>query len=176
MHTSQDSHSDALHNSSAFTAMPASARVWVFGAAAPLPEGTASLLLDTVDAHLSQWKAHGTPLVCARTWYDQRFLVVAVDEAATGASGCSIDGLFRVLSTIEAQLGTSLVDAGQVYWRDIHGQIASGSRADFKQAFGDGEITEASTVFDLTVSTKGEWQAQFERPLSESWHAKLVRR
>lgn len=167
---------DSLNDSGAFAAMPSAARVWVFGAAEPMPDAATDVLLRTVDAYLSQWKAHGTPLVCARAWYDHRFLVVAVDEAATGASGCSIDGLFRVLSTIEATVGTSMVNAGQVYWRDARGAIVAGSRADFKQASNDGTITDNTVVFDLTVTTIGAWQAHFERPLAESWHAQLVRR
>src|SRR6187431_2487645 len=99
-----------------FDAMPPSARVWVFGAAAPVTGAAADALLAAVDGHLAQWKAHGTPLVCARDWRDNRFLAVAVDEAATDASGCSIDGLFRVLGQVEHQIGTSITDGGAVFW------------------------------------------------------------
>ena len=90
-----------------FRAMPPSARVWVFGAAAPVSGAACDAMLSAVDEHLDKWKAHGTPLVCAREWRDDRFLAVAVNEAATGASGCSIDGLFRSLARIEPVLGTT---------------------------------------------------------------------
>lgn len=159
-----------------FAAMPSTARVWVFGAAELPADAGVSTLLHTVDAYLSRWKAHGTPLVSGRVWQHNRFLVVAVDEAATGASGCSIDGLFRVLSDLETDIGTSLVDRGRIYWRDGSHTVVAGSRSEFQQAYRDGVITAATPVFDTTVSTIGEWQLRFERPVSESWHARLVAR
>ena len=70
----------------AFDAMPAAARVWVFGAAAPITGAARDALFEAVDEHLRNWKAHGTPLMCARDWRDDQFLAIAVDEAATGAS------------------------------------------------------------------------------------------
>src|SRR6187549_1805230 len=115
-----------------FAAMPDTARVWVFGAAAPVTGAAADALLAAVDGHLAQWAAHGTPLVCARDWRHDRFLAVAVDEAATDASGCSIDGLFRVLTQVEREIGTTLVDSSLVFWRDASGAVRAASRAEFK--------------------------------------------
>ena len=109
-----------------FDALPDSARVWVFGAANQVTGAAAESLLATVDAHLTTWRAHGAPLVCARDWKDHRFLVVGVDEAATGATGCSIDGLFHVLRDLESVVGTTLVGGGTVYWRDAEGAVVSG--------------------------------------------------
>lgn len=159
-----------------FDAMPSSARVWVFGASEPITGSARDSLLAAVDAHLAQWTAHGAPLVCAREWRDDRFLVVAVDEAATGASGCSIDGLFRVLAQIESTIGASLVESGAVYWRASDGQVIRASRPDFRTAAAQGAIDDATTVFDTTVNTIGAWRAGFERAAGTSWHAQLLRR
>jgi hypothetical protein len=154
-----------------FKVMPDSARVWVFGAAAPLVGAAADTMLATVDEHLAQWKAHGVPLVCARDWRDDRFLAIAVDEAATDASGCSIDGLFRVLSQIEATIGTSMVDGSMIFWRDDSHAVRSASRPEFRRATG---VTVFTPVFDTTVNTVGSWRRQFERPAGDSWHRRLL--
>src|SRR5262245_18169653 len=92
-----------------FDTLPDDASDWVVGAAAPVDEVDAKRLLAAVDGFLLQWKAHGHPLTCAREWRDDRFLVVGVDQSTEGASGCSIDGLFRTLQGLEAGIGTSLV-------------------------------------------------------------------
>ena len=92
-----------------FASLPADARVWIFGAAAPVDDTDAVKLLAAVDAYLLQWKAHGHPLTAAREWRDERFLVVGVDQSTEGASGCSIDGLFRTLQGLERAVGSSLV-------------------------------------------------------------------
>ena len=92
-----------------FETLPDAARVWVFGSEAPLTEDGTAALLRGVDEYLADWKAHGAPLTVAREWRDGRFLAVAVDQSTAGASGCSIDGLFRVLQQLAGAAGTSLV-------------------------------------------------------------------
>jgi len=156
-----------------FIAMPDTARVWVFGAAAPVIGAARDALLTAVDGYLSAWKAHGAPLVCARDWRDDQFLAIAVDEAATGASGCSIDGMFRTLVSAEPQIGTSLVGGGTVFWRDASGSVQAATRSGFVRAADLGQVSLETSAFDTTVSTVGEWRARFERPVAQSWHARL---
>jgi len=157
-----------------FDAMPDSARVWVFGAAAPVTGVAADTMLAAVDEHLAQWKAHGVPLVCARDWRDDRFLAIAVDEAATDASGCSIDGLFRVLSQIERELGTTMVDGSIVFWRDDSHAVRAVARAEFRRVAASSGVSVFTPVFDTTVDTAGAWRARFERAAGDSWHRRLL--
>ncbi len=157
-----------------FRSMPRTARAWVFGATAPLTGVARDALLHAVDEHLARWRAHGAPLVCARDWRDDRFLAIAVDEAATGASGCSIDGLFRVLTDMEQQLRATLTDAGMVFWRDASGSIVSDSRSAFRAHAQTGAVTMTTPIFDTTISTVGAWSEQFEQPAAHSWHARLL--
>jgi hypothetical protein len=100
-----------------FDKLPDDARVWIFGAAAPVDHVDAAKLLAVVDTFLEQWKAHGHPLTAARDWRDERFLVIGVDQRTEGASGCSIDGLFRALQDLERAVGASLVGGGLVFFR-----------------------------------------------------------
>lgn len=157
-----------------FDALPERARVWVFGAAAPVTGVAAQALLSAVDSHLATWRAHGAPLVCARLWRDDRFVVIGVDEGATGATGCSIDGLFHVLRDIESLVGTTLVGGGTVYWRDAAGAVVSGARPVFRAAAAAGTVTSETPVFDTTVTTVGAYRAGFERDAADSWHGKLL--
>ena len=157
-----------------FDALPDTARVWVFGAAAPIHGAAADTLLRAVARHLAQWRAHGVPLVCASEWRDNQFLIVAVDEAATGASGCSIDGLFRELSAIESAVGTTLVGGGTVFWRDVNGVVQASDRPEFRAAAARGEIGGETIVFDTTVTSLGEFRARFEREARAGWHARLI--
>jgi hypothetical protein len=148
--------------------------VWVFAAAVPVPGAAAGVLLQRVDAFLDQWRAHGAPLACARDWRDDRFLAVAVDEAATDASGCSIDALFHALRGLEQQLGTSMVGSGTVYWRSAEGEVRSADRASFRTAAAAGAVSVDTRVFDTTITTVGAWRMSFEKPAGESWHARLL--
>jgi len=99
---------------------------------------------------------------------------VAVDQSTAGASGCSIDGLFRTLKALEPKLGGSLVTSGLIFFRDDQGAIQSVDREQFAALARDGKITSSSRVFDPTVTTLGEWRARFQLNAEDSWHSKLL--
>jgi hypothetical protein len=157
-----------------FEDLPDSSRVWVFGADRGLDDGATDLLLRDVDRFLAQWHAHGAPLTTARDWRDQRFLTVAVDQSTAGASGCSIDGLYRSLKSLEPRLGASLVTSGLVFYRDDKGRVQSVDRDRFTTLGAERKITPHTRVFDPTVTSLGEWRARFELDAEDSWHAKLL--
>jgi hypothetical protein len=154
--------------------LPENARVWVFGSDRTLDATTSAHLLQTVDAFLDTWKAHGVPLTVGRDWREGRFLTIAVDVTHEYASGCSIDGLFRALRGLEPTLGASLVGGGQVFYRDAAGAIQRVDRGTWT-ALGDrGEVSATTPVFDLAVQTLGEWRTRFELPAGRSWPGALL--
>src|SRR4030095_10031854 len=116
--------------------LPDDARVWVFGAANELTAPASDRLLAAVDEFLAQWNAHGSPLRCGREWREGRFLAIGVDQSTAGASGCSIDGLFRTLGRLEPELGTSLLGGGRVYYRGGDGRVNAAPRKSFAQLAG----------------------------------------
>lgn len=157
-----------------FASLPDDARLWVFASSAPLHAGAADRLLDAADRFVEGWAAHGAPLRAARDWRDAHFLAIAVDQSTVGASGCSVDGLFRALQGLQPALGTVLVGGGRVFWRARDGAVRVGDRASFVAAAAGGEVGGDTPVFDTSVTTAGEWRARFERPARESWHATLL--
>ncbi len=156
-----------------FAQMPDPARVWVFATPRALSSDESGRLLSRVDDFVSRWLAHGHPVVGAREWRDDRFLLIAADEEATGVSGCSIDSLYRVLKEVEAEIGVPLTDASRVWYRGGDEQVRSATRAEFRELAQRGEVHGETQVFDNTVASVGAVRAgAWERPLRESWHAK----
>jgi hypothetical protein len=156
-----------------FEALPDDARVWVFGSTRRLADDAATRLLDVVDRYLDGWKAHGAPLTVGRLFVHEHFLAVGVDQSTAGASGCSIDALYRTLHQLEAELATVLLAGGRVFWREGDG-IHAGDRATFTQRAADGAVGEHTPVFDLTVTTAAAFRAAFEQPACATWHAQLL--
>lgn len=154
----------------AFESLPDDARVWVFASDQPLSGAVADTLLASVDQFLSEWKAHGVPLHCARDWRDDRFLAIGVDVNAENASGCSIDGLFRTLQLLERSIGTRLVGGGRVFYRARSG-IETASREQFVERVKRGEVERETPVFDTSVTAAQAWRTKFEQPAERSWTA-----
>jgi hypothetical protein len=157
-----------------FDSLPDDARTWVFGTDRALGSDESARLLAVVDDYLARWAAHGTPLASARDWRDAHFLTIAVDERAAGASGCSIDALFRQLQDLERTLGAAIVGSGRVFWRDATGSVQVADRAAFAGIAERGTVTGETRVFDPTVTTLGAWRSGFERPARDSWHGQLM--
>lgn len=157
-----------------FDSLPDAARVWVFGSERALDDTEAARLLAEVDRFLAQWHAHGRPLAAGRDWCHDRFLTIAVDERAAGASGCSIDGLYRTLRALETQFGTGLLGGGLLFYCDGDGAVVGAGRDEFVARANSGDIGRDTIVFDLTVDTLGAWRERFEAPVHAGWHARLM--
>ncbi|MEO5580490.1 MAG: hypothetical protein ABIR58_07505 [Gemmatimonadaceae bacterium] len=157
-----------------FDSLPDSSRVWVYGASAELGAPAAETLLKHVDRYLETWAAHGAPLVSGRHWSENRFLTIAVDQEREGASGCSIDGLFRTLKGLEPEVGAQLVTSGVIYFRDDDGKVQAVTRDEFTEIGAEGRIDGDTEVFDTSVITLGEWRGRFSSRAADSWHGSLM--
>lgn len=155
-----------------FDALPANARLWIFAAERPLARQEREYLLSAVDGFLDEWHAHRRPLVSARDFRHDRFLLVGVDEAAAGVSGCSIDALVRDIKRVEATLNLSLVDHGPVVYREGEA-IQRVPRDEFAELARAGRVTPDTIVFDNTLTQMGELvDGRWERPAAETWHGR----
>lgn len=151
-----------------FSSLPDSARLWVFASDKPLVGAAADSLLSAVDQFLAEWRAHGVPLHCARDWRDDHFLAIGVDVTAEHASGCSIDGLFRVLQTLEKHVGARLVGGGRVFYRTSSG-VETASREEFAERAKRGDIARETPVFDTSIISAADWRSRFEQPAGAAW-------
>lgn len=157
-----------------FDRLPDDSRIWVFPVQSPLNEEELGAVSDAVTGFLDGWAAHGTPLTGAYRWAEDRFLVVAVDQASVPPSGCSIDSMVRVLKGLESRLGKGLVDHSRVYFRDRDGVIRQGTRAEFKAAAADGRVTAETHVFDTTLTSLAAFrEGRLEVPARQSWHGSV---
>jgi hypothetical protein len=157
-----------------FENLPDASRVWVFGSDKPLTEESTTALLKGVETHLTNWKAHGAPLTVGSQFRDKRFLVVAVDQSTAGATGCSIDGLFRVLQGLETQIGASMVGGGRVFYRGEVGTVQSTTRDQIPALVQSGAITKDTVVFDTSITDLGAFRSGFEKRAKESWIKDLM--
>ena len=157
-----------------FETLPDAARVWIFGSDRPLTEAGTTALLKGVDEHLTGWKAHGEPLTVGSQLRDGRFLVVAVDQSTAGATGCSIDGLFRVLQGLEATVGANLGGGGRVFYRGAESVVQATTRDQLASLVTSGAITKDTVVFDTSITDLGKFRSAFEKRAKESWIAEMT--
>lgn len=156
-----------------FENLPEDARAWVFAADRLMDEPEQARLLAEVDGFLADWTAHGVPLSAAREVRYDRFLLIAVDEHAAGASGCSIDALVRRIKHVGDMLGVTLLDHAPVYYR-AGSSVVRVSREEFADRATRGDVTPNTLVFNNAVTSVGEIRTgRWETPASGSWHGQV---
>lgn len=87
-----------------FADFPDSTRVWIYQTG-HLLDGYEALLRDRLDAFTQNWKSHGAAVRGSWALYGGGIVLVAADEEQAGVSGCSTDGLVRVMQELSAVTG-----------------------------------------------------------------------
>jgi hypothetical protein len=96
-----------------------------------------------------------------------------VDESQAGASGCSIDSSVQFVRQLQQELGVDFFDRMLFAWQDGE-QVQTAHRENFAALYRQGLIDGDTLVYDHLVKTKADFESAWLKPLSQSWHARMV--
>ncbi|MEJ7662036.1 MAG: tetratricopeptide repeat protein [Hymenobacter sp.] len=146
----------------AFDNLPARARVWIYQASRPLTEEEMIALLPHLAAFAEEWTSHGQQLVAAAQVLHRQFLVIGLDEAMAGASGCSIDASVRFVQELEQTLGVGLLEKSRMAFLE-NGELRLLTRSELRAAIAAGQVGSDTLYFNNTLTTKAELDAHWLR-------------
>ena len=158
----------------AFDQLPATARVWIYQASRPLTSEETVGLLPVLARFAEEWTSHGRSLLASAEVLHQHFLVLGLDEAVAGASGCSIDTSVRFVAQLEQHLGLELLEKSRLAFLQ-HGQVQLLNRRELKAATTSGTVAPDTLYFDNTLATKGELDTRWPQPAGETWLARYFK-
>lgn len=162
-------------NQEAITAsLPATSRVWVYMADRPLTVQEAAGISRELQSFTEGWAAHGKSLAAAGEVRHNRFLVLAVDESAYGASGCSIDTSVHFVRDLEGRYGVGFFNRMLVGWINGSGEVVTAPMQDLKALYASGKVHDGTLVFNNLVGTLGELDSAWQVPLRESVYARML--
>ena len=155
-----------------FSDLPATARIWIYGAERGLGSDQVQSLHDHMAQFMADWQSHGRPVTPSWQLVHDRFVMIGADEAAFDLSGCSIDSMFRTLEDFNRVSRLNFTNSGgQVFYRDTAGAIQCVDRFAFGDLAKQGAVNANTVVFNNTVSTIGDLNAgKWETPMRDSWH------
>lgn len=154
----------------AFDRLPPQARVWIYQASRPLTEEELMPLLPRLAAFAEEWTSHGRQLAASAQFLHRQFLVIGLDEAVAGASGCSIDASVRFVQELEQQLGVTLLEKSRMAFLD-NGELSFLTRRELREAIAAGQVQVDTLYFNNTLTTKGELDEQWPAPAGQTWLA-----
>ncbi|MFD2932205.1 hypothetical protein [Spirosoma flavum] len=157
-----------------FDKLPDTARVWVYQADRPFTDGEVKIIEEALQPALSQWAAHGQPLLASAQVIKNRFVIIGVDEGYNLPSGCSIDASVRTLQEIGREVSADFFN------RSAAIQVADGSVQTLalpaiKKAVTDGLLTPDTTVFNTLVKTKADFLSDWRIRAADSWLKRYFR-
>ena len=151
--------------------MPPHARVWVYQANRNLNAAELTKTEEVLAAFTTDWNSHGHGLSSSFKVAYNRFVILAVDEAAYGASGCSIDKSVNIMKELEQTLGIKLLDKMQIAYLQEN-EIASLDFRNVKPAIADGTLKPDTIIFNNLVNSIEELDKSWKQPAGDSWLAR----
>ena len=151
-----------------FDQLPPQARLWIYQADRPLTESEVAEIKPLLERFATEWSSHGKGLQASARLLHNQFLVLANNESATSASGCSIDASVRFVRELEQQLQVSFFDRTKLAFLK-EGKVQTVGMQELKEKVAAGEIDENTLYFDTLVNNYGELQTAWPRPARNSW-------
>ena len=151
-----------------FSDLDLEARIWIYQANRELSKEENAILTETLKSVLDNWEAHGKPLTASGKVFEQRFVVIGVDERAEVPSGCSIDKSVHWLQQIGSQMNVDFFDRSVAFVNE-NNEIATIPVSKIKQAVTDETINGSTTIYDNQVTTKAQWLNRWKSPASHTW-------
>lgn len=96
--------------SNIFENLPGSSRVWIYQNQEAISPEKQAVIQSKLNDFVSQWAAHGAQLYGASAILEDYFIVLAVDETKTTASGCSIDSSVHFIKELAKEFNLNLFD------------------------------------------------------------------
>lgn len=157
-----------------FEALPDHARVWIYQSNRPFTTAETTEIAILTDRFVSQWAAHGHRLAAGGTVAYQQFIILAVDEQAYGASGCSIDASVAFIRQLEQHFQLQLLDRTQVAFF-IDAKVTLFALGAIKAAVTQGLINSNTLVFNNLVENVGQWKSEWLVPADQTWLKRYFR-
>ena len=143
-------------------------RVWIYQSSRLFSLSEALHIEDMLNDLVANWKSHGTPVKAYANLFFGQFIILMVDEAATGVSGCSIDSSVRVIQEIEKLFNVEMFN-----WQNlafvVKDKVQIIPRQQFNYALENNFITTDTLFFNNVVETKKELEENWLIPVSKSW-------
>jgi len=157
-----------------FSDLDDNSRLWVYQSDRKLSENEKEFILINGKAFVDSWTAHNNTLYASiEVKYDQ-FIVLAVDETKSQATGCSIDKSVHFIRAIENELNINLLDKSKVAFLKGEEVVLENLPA-IKSKVEKNEISADLPTFNNMVTTKADFNSKWLIPASKSWMSRFFK-
>jgi hypothetical protein len=150
------------------------ARIWIFQANRIFSQLELEFLEKSISLFLNSWTAHGSQLSASFKIEYNTFIIIALDEKNSSATGCSIDKLVNYMKQIENEFSVRLLDRLDISYI-LNDELIIERLDDFKKNILTKKIDKNTIVFNNLIKLKNDLADKWKIPLSNSWHKQLIK-
>jgi hypothetical protein len=143
-------------------------RVWIFQSNRTFTEQEVLEIDEQLLNFYAQWTSHGATVMGWAKSVLHYFIIVVADETASGVSGCSTDGMVRLMKSIERQYNITLFDRLQLSFL-VKNKVQTLPMQQVQYALDNNYIQQDTLLFNNTVLTKEQLYTQWLIPINKSW-------
>jgi len=155
-----------------FNEMPLGSRIWIYQSDKKILDQDLVKIKTKLTEFLKNWTAHGDDLKSSFDIKYNRFLIIALNEKSTKASGCSIDACVHFIQKIEKDYGLNLLDKMNVAFKQGD-YISYKSIVEFKILIKNKSVSKNTIVFNNLVVDIEDYNNNWEVPALKSWHSRF---
>lgn len=133
-----------------FESLPLHSRVWIYQSVKKFTQADIDTISKALVSFTQSWSVHGQPMDASFDIRYNHFIILAVNDQA---SGCSIDSSVRTIKEIGTAIGADLFDRTQVAFR-VKDEVLLLKLAELKQKSEEGMWHEQTPTFNNLVDTK----------------------
>lgn len=152
---------------------PDNAKVWIYQSDKQLDKDEIAYLNVQLDDFISTWESHGSMLKATFEIVHDLFVVLFVDEQGDRMCGTAQDNSIKLMKQLEQELEVNFLDRMvQSYKKGDNVEVVKMN--DFTALLANNEIDENTIVYNNMVTTKIDFDNNWEVPLKDSWHKQLL--
>ena len=151
-----------------FDKMPDYSRLWIYQVDRELTDSEVIAISSILKDFLEHWESHGNSLIGSFQIRLNRFVILAVNEQLTKASGCSIDKSVEIMKTIEEEFDIALFDRTKIAYMHEN-NIKTTSLVNIKEKISLGEIKAETIIFDNLILIKEQLESQWQNAAGKTW-------
>jgi hypothetical protein len=155
-----------------FSEMSKDSRIWIYQSNRKFIASELEELNSKIVAFLNSWASHGSEMLCSYQIKYDRFIIIALDESKTSASGCSIDSCVHFIQGLEKTFEVLLLDKMNVAFKQGE-YITYKSIQDFKKLVSNKSVSKKTIVYNNLVVDIDDFNSNWEVPASDSWHSRF---
>jgi hypothetical protein len=144
------------------------ARLWIYQANRDLNSEELKIISEAMRSFTEGWLVHGQPMRASFDIRWNRFIILAADEEANAASGCSIDDSVRTLKILSAKLGLDFFDRTLITFKEGE-RIFAIPTTDLKSQGKSGSWNLDTLMFNNLVTTRKELDNAWIMPAGKTW-------